>query len=171
MFHCVGFCICLSFVSGGLLTYFWHFCESSPVQSTSVQLHVPSSILLVRLQETIGIGKLVRCMWWSGNYSLDNNMCGPWRYSYVPFKGDTLWAGWGWQYMPKGDTLWAGWGWQYMPFHTGWFGVWHWFTVEKVHWSGVTFKPYSVLLVTSHFTMRRRDGLCVLARKILCQQK
>ena len=35
----------------------------------------------------------------------------------------------------------------------------------------MTFKPYSVLLVTSHFAMRRRVGLCVLAHKILCQQK
>ena len=37
MFHRIWFCVCLNFVSGGLLTYFWHFCESSPVQSTSVQ--------------------------------------------------------------------------------------------------------------------------------------
>ena len=28
--------VCLLFSSGGLLTYFWYFCESSPIHSTSV---------------------------------------------------------------------------------------------------------------------------------------
>ena len=28
----------LNFASGGLLTYFWRFCESSPVQSSPVHL-------------------------------------------------------------------------------------------------------------------------------------
>ena len=37
MFHRVRFCVCLNFASSGLLTYFWRFCESSPVQSTSVK--------------------------------------------------------------------------------------------------------------------------------------
>ena len=36
MFHCVRFCVCLNFASGGLLTYFW--CSVSPVQSSPVHL-------------------------------------------------------------------------------------------------------------------------------------
>jgi len=34
MFHRVRFYVCLNFASSGLLTYFWHFCDFSPVQSS-----------------------------------------------------------------------------------------------------------------------------------------
>ena len=44
MFHRVRFCVCLNFASGGLLTYFWRFCESSPVQSTSIQWLVTPTV-------------------------------------------------------------------------------------------------------------------------------
>ena len=57
MFHRVRFCVCLNFASGGLLTYFWCFCESSPVQSTSV-------LWLVTLASSPGPSQILKI--WEG---------------------------------------------------------------------------------------------------------